>query len=80
MTVFTIFICFQNVNVCDLFGLDRYTGQISPAFLYRDAEECKHAIRLQQPRAKERDGHFWLTDTTYLECRGRHVETWEPAG
>ncbi len=80
MTIYALFLCF-NTGVCEMHG----TAHIGPGGViteipYRTLAECRQAAKLSSSgRLPDKDGRTFIDGGAWWECRGKHVETWDPA-
>lgn len=80
MTIYAIFLCFQLSNSCQMYGAARMElGEYRRALTYPSLSVCQDEIKKLTPYHKPTNGRFIAGPQMWYECRGKHVETWEPA-
>lgn len=81
MIVYALFLCFQAAGQCHMQGASRVTfAGVVPDMIFRSLAECEqYAKRVSGLVTPPEDGRFLMPNGTWFECRGKHVDTWEPA-
>ncbi len=70
MSIFALFLC--AAGYCELVP-------IMPNGTFATLAACQEHIRRNLGTSPDSNGHFRMANGMYYECRGKHVETWEPA-
>jgi hypothetical protein len=78
MNVFALFLC--SAGSCSVYGESHITGPNTTEMVpYRTLSQCKQAAyRNSSGRSPGPDGRTMLDGGAWWECRGKHVEMWEP--
>ena len=81
MTIYALFLCFQAAGQCHMQGASRSTfAGVTPDMTFRSLAECQqYAKRVSGLITPPTEGRFPLPGGMWYECRGKHVDTWEPA-
>jgi hypothetical protein len=79
--LYALFLCFQEVGQCRMQGASRVTfAGVVPDMIFRSLAECKqYAKRVSGLLTPPENGRFLMPNGTWFECRGKHVDTWEPS-
>jgi hypothetical protein len=78
MNIYALFMCFSTTNACKLFAPARMSlGLLMPAQTFTTVADCESYAEGLAQYPKDTDGHF-MAPFGWYECRGKHVETWEP--
>jgi len=79
--IYAIFLCFQSVSRCQMEGASRVTfAGVTPDMTFRSLADCEqYAKRVSGLITPPTGGRFVMPGGMWYECRGKHVDTWEPA-
>jgi hypothetical protein len=78
MMIFALFLCVATMGTCEIQNPPRMTSAgMMPGITYNTLAACEQSIgsKLGPP---DKSGHFQAAGGMYYECRGKHVDTWQP--
>lgn len=81
--IYSLFQCIPNIGQCQMLAPPRVSpiggGTVMPGTIYRSLADCEQdAKRISGLITPPSSGRYLLPSGLWLECRGKHVDTWEP--